>query len=57
MRYALVVQAMRESKFSGKKVMYVLGVTLADDRQKAEVESERLQKLGHIVDIVETKSL
>ena len=56
-KFAIVVQAVRENRSTGNKVLYVLAVKLANSRDAANEECAKLQKKGYVVDIVQAEEL
>jgi len=56
-KQAIVIQAVRENRSTGNKVLYVLAVKLANSREQANEECTKLQKKGYVVDIVLAEEL
>jgi hypothetical protein len=56
-KHAIVIQAVRENRSTGNKVLYVLAVKLANSREQANEECTKLQKKGYVVDIVLAEEL
>lgn len=50
--YAVVVQAVRENRATGKKVVYVLGVKIAKTKDVADKAADQLMTQGFLVDIL-----
>ncbi len=55
--FAIVVQAVRENRSTGNKVLYVLAVKIAKTRESANEECAKLQKQGYVVDIIQAQEL